>query len=102
LPCYELNLISVDLKVADSDTLHDALKALGLKFTERNGILTIQTPDGNITVKDGKAEFYNDECQAWVNKLKQAYSIKTVERIAKRFKFNIITKPGNKLVLRRY
>jgi hypothetical protein len=103
VPCYELNLISVDLKAADHDTLKDALDALGLKYVVRGGEMTIQTPSGRITVKDGKAEFDEDSgCQDWVNKIKQAYSVKTVERIAKRFKFSITTKPGNKMILRRY
>jgi hypothetical protein len=102
VPCYEVNLISVDLKAADRTTLDAALQALGLKYTERNGEITIQTPSGRITVRNGQAEFTNSDCQSWVNKIKQAYSVKTVERISKRFKFNITTKPGNKMILRRY
>lgn len=102
MPCWEQNLISVDLKAADQATLHAALEALGLTFTESKNALSIITPAGPITVRGGQAEFYNDGCQSWVNKIKQAYSLKTVERIAKRFKFSVTPKEGNKLVLRRY
>ena len=90
------------MKAADKETLHAALQALGLQFTESGNTLNIQTPAGSITVRDGKAEFLNRGCQAWVNKIKQGYSFKTVERIAKRFKFTVSAKPGNKLTLRRY
>lgn len=92
----------MDLKAADAATLTDALLALGLKHSQTREGLVVQTPSGNITIKDGKAEFYNKGCQDWVNKIKQAYSVKTVERISKRFKFTVTVKPGNKMVLRRY
>ena len=93
----------MELKTADHETLLAALDALGLRYTEAKNVLTIQTPNaGTMTIKNGKAEFYNEGCQQWINKLKQVYSLKTVERIAKRFKFTTTVKDDNKLVLRRY
>jgi hypothetical protein len=82
--------------------LHSALQALGLDFTKTREGLRISTPSGPITLRDGKAEFYNSDCQNWVNKIKQTYSQKTVEKLAKRYKFTVVAKPGNKLILRRY
>lgn len=102
LPCYEVNLISVDLKIANTDTLLAALKALGLTYIVEDDGIEIKTPAGNITLSDGKAVFSEESCQAWVNKIKQAYSIKTIEQIAKKYKFTISAKPGNKMTLRRY
>lgn len=92
----------MDLNAADHDTLLEALKSLGLQYTEHKDFITIRTKDGTITVRDGIAEFTNEKCQQWVNKIKQAYSLKTVEKIAKRYKFTITAKPGNKFTLRRY
>jgi len=92
----------VDLQVADHDTLKAALESLGLKYREEGKSWVITTPAGEITIANGKAQCYDSGCQKWANKIKQSYSLKTIERISKKFKFNITTKPSNKLVLRRY
>jgi hypothetical protein len=84
------------------DLLQDAIRALGLTFRKVGNRIEIDTPQGRITIQDGKATFTNRSCQQWVNKIKQAYSFKTVERVAKKYKFNLIAKSENQIVLRRY
>jgi hypothetical protein len=102
LPCYQINLISVDIAAANKDLLEEAIKALGLAYTRNGESFTITTPSGRITIEDGKATFSNAACQQWVNKMKQAYSFKTIEYVAKKYKFTMTTKPGNQITLRRY
>lgn len=101
MPCYEVNLISVDLKAADKETLEEALKSLNLKYHYSGTTLHIQTPAGSIEVNNGVAEL-REGTQGWLNKIKQAYSLKTIEKIAKRYKFTISTKGDNKIIARRY
>ncbi len=102
MPCYEVNLISVDLKVADHDMLLDAIKALGLKYRVIGDSIEVDTPAGQLTISNGTAQFSNSSVQQWVNKIKQAYSFKTVEKVSKKYKFTLTTKGENKIVLRRY
>lgn len=102
MPCFETNLISVELKTADMNILHEALLALGLSFTTNRNGMVITTPAGRIDLRNGKAEFTNKGCQKYVNEIKQAYSRTTIEHIAKRYKFTLTDKGSNKIVLRRY
>jgi len=101
MPCYEQNLISVDLKAADHDMLLEAITAAGMTYNVVGKKIEVKTPIGQITITDGKATFVNPNCQIWLNKLKQSYSLKSIEQIAKKYKFNIIQK-DNKITLRKY
>ena len=101
MPCYEVNLVSVEISVANKDLLDEALKALGLTFNRNGEVLTIHTPSGTITICNGKAEL-EERSMPWLNKIKRTYSVKTVELVAKKYKFNINVKPNNRIILRKY
>ncbi len=93
--------MSVDLKAADKETLSAALSALGLSFVEANGEIAVYTPAGTIRIKNGVATLTN-AAQTWLNKIKRMYSVKTVEKVAKKYKFTVTEKANSQLVLRRY
>ena len=96
-----MNLISVEISVANKDLLEQALTALGLKWTAVRDGITIHTPGGNITIVNGKATL-EDRAMPWLNKVKRMYSVKTIELVSKKYKFNLTTKSDNKMVLRKY
>lgn len=101
MPCYQEALMSVDLKAANKDLLHSALQSLGLTYKETSRGLVITTPNGDIVIKNDKADLSANN-QDWLNKIKQAYSIKTVEYLARKYKFTVTRQGDNKLTLRRY
>lgn len=102
MPCYEVNTISLELKTANKDLLHAAIKSLGFTITEiKNGII-VHTPQGDITIANGTATSTMRNAEDWINKVKQAYSMQTIEYVAKKYKFTVTEKPGNKITMRRY
>ncbi len=94
-------MLSVDFKVADKTLLEEALKSLKLKYRIDGNRIIIFTPAGNIVIVDGKAQL-SEAAQPYLNQIKRAFSIKAIERVAKKYKFTTTTKPGNQYVLRRY
>ena len=101
MPCYESNLVSVEIKTADHDLLKQALEALNLEYSYDNGVLTVYTPSGNITISKQTAQL-NSNSQLWLNKIKQMYSIKTIEHLAKKYKCTVVHHGNNEFTLRRY
>ena len=81
MPCYEVNKISVEFKVANKAMLHKAIKALGLTAQEygsrirvSNGIM-IDTQSSQATVDASQ--------QSALNNLKVAYSKESLKQVAR-------------------
>jgi len=105
MPCYQVNMISLELGAADRALLEAALKSLGLSMDETIDGLQIKTPDGCMTLSDGKVlmeDYMQDNLQPWVNRIKRAYAMKAVELVAKKYRMTVVKPGGSRMSLRRY
>jgi hypothetical protein len=93
--------MSIDLKAVDRPTLIVAIKSLGFQHRVSGNSIIVDTDAGRITIKNGKAEC-DSYAQKYVNQIKKAYSLKTIERISQKYKFNLVAKQADKVILRRY
>ena len=100
MPCWEVNVMSIELKAADRDLLAAALNDMGVKF--------VREPSGDFNLPFEGIQIGRDsvQCrpkhQGLVNRIKQAYSRQIVRKAAKYFKWTVTAKSDGKLVVRRY
>ena len=86
MPCYAINLVSVDIRVADKELLFKALESAGFTYwrshTKGN---VIDDMHFRIHLNTGKVEVPESSKQgiADVNKLKRHYSRLKVEKVVK-------------------
>jgi hypothetical protein len=104
MPCYQVNVISVELKAENEAMLTAALETLGHQYVfNSDGSVTVRTNGGNILIKDGRAQFSYANGQADVNALKREYAKEGVKAVAKKYGFNIKTQSeSNKMELWKY
>ena len=84
MPCYEVNLISVEFKAANEDLLKKAAESLGYTFEKmlRSGTIILHGYRSieAITIANGQAI---GQSQDAINALKRAYSLETIKQAAK-------------------
>lgn len=97
MPCYTVNLVSVEFQAKHIDLLESAAKSLGWSYQVYGNQVNIGTVQ--IDLKRGIATSYS---QSSINKLKQEYSMQAVQLAAKKQKWFIKKKTENKVELRRY
>ena len=102
MPCWEVNLFSVDLVATDRDLLEQALQNLGYAYQRNGNDFRI----GSIASITGNTIQGVDLNQ--VNSIKRQYSIETVKQVSKQkgwvgtWKMRGQQKTGNKVVLKKY
>jgi hypothetical protein len=99
MPCYEINLISIEFKAASKDNLLVTLKNLALYPQERNGMIYFGYQGENIDLSSGTIQAANTTT---ANLIKREYSKVTICSIAKKKKWIFKKISENKLQLRRY
>ena len=100
MPCYQVNLLSVEIKAADRDLLERALRSLKFKYTRIRDELIIRTPNGTITISGEQASL-PASAQEELNRIKCAYSDVVIEEAAQRFNWTV-SEEDDMIVLRRY
>ncbi len=101
MPCYQIRTVSIDFNATNKSILEAALTSLGYQFYYTNNQMHIKTPNGEIIIANGKATM-NQTLQDTLNNIKQAYSKKTIEQVARKYKFTMTNRDNNKIILRRY
>jgi hypothetical protein len=103
MPCYEINLISIQFQVKNRELLEKALDACNLTYWKRHSSNNvIEEIRFRIKLDNGIVEMdRNPETLTLVNKLKREYSIAAIQKAAKMKKW-IVKQNGNKMELKRY
>ena len=105
MPCWEINRMSVEFEARNMPILLDSLTALKISFTvnETSGIVRFQK-DGNsfaIDLKKKKIIATGAGATDIINTLKQQYSTKIIQQVAKKRNW-AIRQQGAKMNLVRY
>jgi hypothetical protein len=90
MPCYEVNLISVEFQGKSLEILKKLGARISGDIAYLNGV--------EINLKTGKASAKDQES---INKIKRLYSFETVKTLAKKKSWNIKT-VGQKLTLTKW
>jgi len=104
MPCYEVNLISVEFKVNNRKWLEAALKECGFTYwkTHSRGNV-IEDVTFRIKLDTGVVEMDRNPNTAYkVNQLKQAYTKQAVMEAARKHKWAVKMNSTSKMELRRY
>lgn len=103
MPCYQVQTVSVEFKIAHRDLLDKALKTLGWAFVNNGQHYTIcLSPTSRNILLDlgtGKATLNNDQ-QGKLNELKQAYAMEAIKLATQSvgWRVNLTTKTTGQLV----
>ena len=101
MPCYQINLVTVEFKVKHINLLEAAAKALGWSWSQGSGSKVVVAGTVRINMEQGTArvDSYNSNS---VNRLKVEYSRQAVLLAAKKQKWFVKQQSTQKLELRRY
>jgi hypothetical protein len=94
MPCYEVRIISVELKIASKAILLDAIKGLGLSHRLSSDGKMIYLTGVEINLETGIANLEGGY-QDVFNQIKQAYSREAVKTVAKKFAWATKTQGSN-------
>lgn len=87
MPCYEVNTITVEFKVAHRDLLDQAIQSLGWPCIRNGNDYTIcpSPAERNIllNLSTGEARVYPPKGQERLNELKRAYSREVLKLVTK-------------------
>ena len=103
MPCWTVNMISVEFSAKHLTLLMAAIKSMGLNGYYSPEDETIEVEDQIvINLKNQTANVYGDNFDA-LNRLKRAYSKTVIETVAKKRRWSVQTVGGeNKMRLRRW
>jgi hypothetical protein len=105
MPCWEVNLISVEIKAADKDLLEQAIKALGYEYTRNGNEFYI----GGLEIS-GSTVSYRESAtsKSRLESIVRQYAIEGVKKKAKAtgwkgnwMKLNGENKTGNKIKVKK-
>jgi len=83
MPCYQVNKVSVEFKIAHRDLLDKALDALGMARDWNVAKTFCRLTNGiELNLRTGKADIRSDQ-QVYLNAIKRAYSQQAVKLAAK-------------------
>jgi hypothetical protein len=107
MPCYTVQLTTVEFKAQHIELLLKALKALDVKFYQRTDNQIRINSIGKVLISitiDTERQQVTCEASAmpWINKIKQQYSLQAVTEAARKNKWIAKQLADKKLVLRRY
>ena len=97
MPCYEVNLVSVEFKAENKDLLFKALDSLFINFNFNEKYKEVTFRNGYIDLKNNEITC---ESTSFANSIKRAYSLKAIESIAKQKRW-IMKNNGNRIQLKR-
>lgn len=100
MPCYQVNLMSVEIAASDRDLLKRALKKLGFSYTETKKTIRVQAGYQTITIEEDRATL-PASLQGELNRIKKAYSEEVVEEAAQLYGWTV-SEEDEYVVLRRY
>jgi hypothetical protein len=100
MPCYSVNLLSVNIEASDREILETAINKLGLKYRRQKDDFFITTDYGTINITGNQAKM-PALMQSKLNEIKQAYSAAVIEKAAEEFSWTV-TEEEDTIVLRRY
>ena len=83
MPCYQMNLVTVEFKVKHLSILENAAKALGWSWSQAGNTVVAGTVRINMESGTARVDSYNRDS---VNRLKQEYSRQAVMKAAKMMK----------------
>jgi len=99
MPCYQVNLISMDLKVSNPDLMLKALKSIGYQNVEHNKRENIiYFEKGNINLEKG---VLTARTTFMGNVIKKAYSTQVIEDIAKKKKWLLKKQENGKIIAKK-
>jgi hypothetical protein len=110
MPCYTVNIISVEFKIANEDLLFKAINALGWKYTQdkvdvcKRNTINIRTNDYinfTLDLTNGSAKIMQTN-QSKLNQLKQQYSKTVLEQVVDKKRWILKNLNNNKFEIRRY
>jgi len=98
VPCYQVNMVSLDFQAGDRELLTKAARVLGLELrgndvVQKNGIVL-------ATLKRDKAECLPEHV-ALVNKLRVQYSREIVNHACLKLGWQKVVKSDNKIQLKK-
>jgi hypothetical protein len=104
MPCWEVNVYTVEFKAANLELLKKALESLGYQYEilESRGQLIASISGGielNLTKEQATVSDYN---RNRLTRIRQEYAWKAIEEKAKQKKWFLKRKSKNKAQLRRY
>jgi len=100
MPCYLVQLVSVQFKVKHISLLEEAVKSLGWSFALHDSrFVVINSGEIKIDLTNQKAECYSSNL---INKLKVAYSTKAIEKVAAKKNWLLKKATNNKMQLKRF
>jgi len=102
MPCYQINLVSLELKLTSKDRLVQALKEIGYRVEVRNdvvfaGDIKFDLARGNVTMEGS-----NRGAVSRLNRVNRKYSEIALREIAKKKRWAFKMQEENKIRMVRY
>lgn len=97
MPCYTVSMMSVEFQAKNFGALAKAAALLGLTATDRNGVLTVETPLGTLTVQNGQASGPAAAVGQYVNALRVGYSRELVKMAGAKMGWQVQNVGANKM-----
>ncbi|HUU89380.1 MAG TPA: hypothetical protein VMX17_16730 [Candidatus Glassbacteria bacterium] len=101
MPCYQISIVSVELKMRNKELLLQTLADLRISYRDLGDVVRTSSYL-NITfyLDEGMVEL-PETSQSTYNRIKQRYSQKAIEIVAKKRRW-ILKQNGNKLTATKY
>lgn len=100
MPCWEVNLISVEFKAKNIEHLKKALDNLGYRYRVVGDTVVVERL-GVIRLTQGRVDIERSD-QGKLNALKREYSKVTIEQVAKAKRWSVRPKGQYKFQLAKY
>jgi len=100
MPCYQVNLMSVELKVRSKETLVQALRRLGKKFVDNGDVINVPDEWIIFDLAAGKVSAPANR-MVTINKVKQEYSRLVVDKVARAKGWSVRKINNRKLQIRK-
>ena len=101
MPCWEVNLISVEFKAKHLDVLEKALQEININYQINKNIINIGNGRVNINLTNQLAEFDKKQ-QSLVNEIKRAYTRQAVIKASNKKKWILKFHDKNKMIAKKY
>lgn len=98
MPCYQINVVSLDFKAANKTLVKKAAEKLGLKMLNDT---TLQTKEGRVLRLDGNKVWCDQRDQTLVNDLRIGYANAAVTSVATQLGWQKLDKGKNQYVLQK-
>lgn len=100
MPCWEVNLMTVEFQARNINLLEEAIKSLGLAYHRSSKIINVSS---NLTIDlENQTATTNSSNANLINRIKREYSTKVLEKVAKRKRWVMKKQNATVGTLRRY